>query len=54
MSNTADAPETTRYELEPGVVDLDAEEVHDSKGNRIDSDYVERAVADVHAKTQYR
>lgn len=39
-----------RYELEPGVVDLDTTEEYDTKGNRIDSAYVERAVADVHAK----
>ena len=31
-------------------VDLDAEDVRDSQGRRIDSDYVERAVADVHAR----
>lgn len=41
---------TERYELEAGVVDLGATDVRDGKGNRIDSDYVERAVADVHEK----
>ncbi|MGH3426905.1 MAG: hypothetical protein ACRD3Q_17210 [Terriglobales bacterium] len=32
-------------------VDLDTEEVYDSKGVRIDQNYVEQAIADVH---QYR
>ncbi len=31
-------------------VDLDVEDVCDSQGRRIDSDYVERAVADVRAR----
>jgi hypothetical protein len=39
-----------RYELEPGVVDLDTTEEYDAKGNRIDSAYVDRVVDDVHAK----
>jgi len=36
--------------LEPGVVDLDIAEEYDTKGNRIDNAYVERAVADVQTK----
>jgi hypothetical protein len=31
-------------------VDLDREDVRDSRGRRIDADYVERAVADVRAR----
>lgn len=38
-----------RYVLDPGPdVDLEAEEIRDSKGARIDQEYVERAVEDVH------
>lgn len=39
-----------RVVIEPGTVDLEVEEYYDSKGNRIDDAYVERAVADVHEK----
>lgn len=44
-------PKQPRYRLAPGPdVDLDREDVRDTKGNRIDQAYVERAVADVHAR----
>lgn len=33
-----------------GEVDLERDDVLDSRGRRIDDDYVERAVADVHAR----
>lgn len=41
-----------RFELAPGPdVDLEHEEVRDRRGRRITSEYVDEAVADVHAKT---
>jgi hypothetical protein len=41
-----------RYELAPGPdVDLDREDIRDRRGRRITREYVDRAVADVHAKT---
>lgn len=40
-----------RYTLAPGPdVDLEREDVRDSKGNRITEDYVRLAVDDVHEK----
>lgn len=33
-----------------GEVDLERDDVRDSRGRRIDADYVDRAVADVHAR----
>ena len=40
-----------RYELAPGPdVDLERENIRDSKGNRVTADYVDRAVDEVHAK----
>lgn len=41
--------EGTRYRVDPGPdVDLEQEDVRDSKGARIGQDYVNRAVEDVH------
>lgn len=41
-----------RYVLDRGPdVDLAREDVRDSRGRRITQDYIDRAVADVHAKT---
>jgi hypothetical protein len=41
-----------RYVLAPGPdVDLEQEDIRDSRGRRITSEYVERAVADVHVQT---
>jgi len=41
----------SRYELAPGPdVDLEREDIRDGRGQRITQDYVDRAVADVHAK----
>jgi hypothetical protein len=43
---------TPRYELAPGPdVDLDHEDIRDRRGRRITQQYVDEAVADVHAKT---
>lgn len=40
-----------KYELEPGPdVDLEAEDIRDSKGRRITQAYVDGAVADVHER----
>jgi predicted HicB family RNase H-like nuclease len=33
-----------------GEIDLERDDVRDSQGRRIDADYVDRAVADVHAR----
>lgn len=33
-----------------GEVDLERDDVRDSRGRRVDADYVTRAVADVHAR----
>jgi hypothetical protein len=44
--------ESAGYQLAPGPdVDLEREVIRDSRGRRITSEYVERAVADVQAKT---
>ncbi|MEO3784496.1 hypothetical protein ABGB12_14260 [Actinocorallia sp. B10E7] len=45
-------PEDLEYVVEE--VDLEAEEVLDSFGNRVDEDYVRRAVADARRKTAGR
>lgn len=41
-------PKQSRYKPGPDI-DPDTEDVRDSKGNRVDEAYIERAVADVHA-----
>jgi len=44
-----------RYRIMPGPdVDLEVEDIRDSKGNRIDEEYVQRAVADVRRQTAGR
>jgi hypothetical protein len=50
QERTEGGPMSKRYELKPGVVDLDTTEEYDTRGNRIDSAYVDRVVDDVHAK----
>lgn len=37
-------------QLDPDEVDLDDDDVRDSQGRRIDADYVQRAVDDVHRR----
>lgn len=45
------ATEKPRYRLAPGPdVDLDRQDVRDSRGRRITDDYVDAAVQDVHQK----
>lgn len=44
-------PKRPTYELAPGPdVDLEQEDVRDSRGRRITADYVDEAVADTHRK----
>jgi len=38
------------FRILDGEVDFERDDVRDSRGRRIDDDYVERAVADVHAR----
>ena len=48
----AEDREAARYVLDRGSdVDLARDDVRDRRGRRITQDYVDRAVADVHAKT---
>ncbi|MCA1671052.1 MAG: hypothetical protein LC799_02215 [Actinobacteria bacterium] len=41
---------TEKFRVLDGEVDLEREDVRDSQNRRIDADYVERAVADVHSR----
>ena len=41
---------TEKFRVLDGEVDLEHEDVRDSQNRRIDTDYVERAVVDVHAR----
>jgi predicted HicB family RNase H-like nuclease len=41
---------TEKFRVLDGEVDLEREDVRDSQNRRIDADYVERAVVDVHAR----
>lgn len=45
---TKEAPKAPRYRLGADV-DLDAEDVRDRRGKRVDAAYVRQAVEDVHA-----
>jgi predicted transcriptional regulator len=46
------ATKKPRYRLAPGPdVDLEKEDIRDKRGRRVTEDYVEAAVADVHAKS---
>lgn len=41
---------TEKFRVLDGEVDLEHEDVRDSQNRRIDADYVQRAVADVHTR----
>ena len=41
---------TEKFRVLDGEVDLEREDVRDSQNRRIDADYIERAVVDVHAR----
>lgn len=47
-SHKADEIEEIEYEVEAGEIDLDAEELFDANGNRIDEAYLKRAIDDLH------